>query len=103
MKKIEWPTYSGFLGSAYKEYCSSSTVHGIKLPSGLPESAKLERPIFTPSTKAAAGEKDENVHPDKRQYIQTDRMLLVPHYMLKYCATQYLNCLDPITPLWSHC
>ncbi|CAD6566097.1 MAG: Bifunctional purine biosynthetic protein ade1 [Cyphobasidiales sp. Tagirdzhanova-0007] len=70
----------GYLtGSAYKEYCSSSTVHGIKLPSGLPESAKLERPIFTPSTKAAAGEKDENVHPDKLpELLGSDYASLVP-------------------------
>jgi phosphoribosylaminoimidazole-succinocarboxamide synthase len=53
-------------GSAYKEYLAKGTVHGIKLPAGLKESAKLDPPIFTPSTKAAIGDKDENVHPDKR-------------------------------------
>lgn len=55
-------------GSAYKEYLQSGTVHGIKLPPGLKESARLEPPIFTPSTKADVGDKDENVHPDRRKY-----------------------------------
>lgn len=57
-------------GSAYKEYLQKGTVHGIKLPAGLPESAKLDPPIFTPSTKAAVGDKDENVHPDEREQEQ---------------------------------
>jgi len=56
----------GYLtGSAYKEYLKSGTVHGIRLPPGLPESAKLDPPIFTPSTKADVGDKDENVHPGR--------------------------------------
>jgi phosphoribosylaminoimidazole-succinocarboxamide synthase len=36
------------------------------MPKGLLESEKLERPIFTPSTKAEQGQHDENIHPDKR-------------------------------------
>jgi phosphoribosylaminoimidazole-succinocarboxamide synthase len=50
----------GYLsGSGWKEYRSSGTVCGIKLPSGLVESARIE-PIFTPATKAETGH-DENV------------------------------------------
>jgi phosphoribosylaminoimidazole-succinocarboxamide synthase len=46
----------GYLsGSAWKEYQSHGTVAGMKLPAGLQESAKLEEPIFTPSTKAETG------------------------------------------------
>lgn len=46
----------GYLsGSAWKEYQESSSVCGIKLPSGLKESDKLSEPIFTPATKAASG------------------------------------------------
>lgn len=56
-------------GSAYKEYLQNGTVHGIKLPPGLKESAKLDPPIFTPSTKADVGDKDENVHPDRCKRI----------------------------------
>ena len=52
-------------GSAWAEYKKSGTVHGISMPSGLVESQKLPKPMFTPSTKAEAGEHDENIHPDK--------------------------------------
>ena len=46
----------GYLaGSGWAEYQRSGTVCGIKLPEGLKESSKLERPIFTPSTKAEEG------------------------------------------------
>jgi phosphoribosylaminoimidazole-succinocarboxamide synthase len=46
----------GYLsGSGWKEYKKSQTVCGIKLPSGLTESAKLPEPIFTPATKAEEG------------------------------------------------
>ena len=46
----------GYLsGSGWKEYQSSGTVCGIKLPPGLRESDKLPAPIFTPSTKEESG------------------------------------------------
>jgi len=48
-------------GSGWKEYQKSGTVCGIPLPAGLKEAAKLPQPIFTPSTKAAVGDHDENV------------------------------------------
>lgn len=51
----------GYLsGSGWKEYQRSGTVCGIRLPGGLLESARLEAPIFTPSTKAEEGH-DENI------------------------------------------
>jgi phosphoribosylaminoimidazole-succinocarboxamide synthase len=51
----------GYLsGSAWNEYQGEGKVSGIKLPSGLQESAKLEEPIFTPSTKAETGH-DKNI------------------------------------------
>ena len=51
----------GYLaGSGWSEYGKSGTVCGIALPTGLVESARLDEPIFTPSTKAAAGH-DENI------------------------------------------
>src|SRR5215813_187909 len=41
----------GYLsGSGWKEYNTSGSVCGIKLPSGLRESEKLPEPIFTPAT-----------------------------------------------------
>lgn len=52
----------GYLfGSAWKEYRESSYVCGIRLPEGLVEASRLEKPIFTPSTKAPVGEHDENI------------------------------------------
>ncbi|QLF92802.1 phosphoribosylaminoimidazolesuccinocarboxamide synthase [Pseudomonas sp. ABC1] len=49
------------VGSGWKEYQSKGTVCGIPLPVGLREAAKLAQPIFTPSTKAAVGDHDENI------------------------------------------
>jgi phosphoribosylaminoimidazole-succinocarboxamide synthase len=48
-------------GSGWKEYRERGSICGIPLPPGLPESSKLETPIFTPSTKAEAGTHDENI------------------------------------------
>jgi phosphoribosylaminoimidazole-succinocarboxamide synthase len=49
------------VGSGWKEYQKRGTVCGIALPAGLKEAAKLPQPIFTPSTKAAVGDHDENI------------------------------------------
>lgn len=52
----------GYLvGSGWKEYKAKGTVCGIQLPAGLQEASKLPEPIFTPSSKAAVGEHDENI------------------------------------------
>lgn len=52
----------GYLvGSGWKEYKAKGTVCGITLPAGLQEASKLPQPIFTPSSKAAVGEHDENI------------------------------------------
>jgi len=48
-------------GSAWKEYTTSGTVHGMAVPAGLRQSDRLPEPLFTPSTKAAVGEHDENI------------------------------------------
>ncbi|ROR29471.1 phosphoribosylaminoimidazolesuccinocarboxamide synthase [Inmirania thermothiophila] len=52
----------GYLaGSGWKEYQREGTVCGIPLPPGLRQAERLPEPIFTPSTKAAVGEHDENI------------------------------------------
>lgn len=52
----------GYLtGSGLKEYKSTGSVSGIKLPPGLTEASLLPEPIFTPSTKAEMGEHDMNI------------------------------------------
>lgn len=48
-------------GSGWKEYCATGRVCGLLLPPGLKESDKLTEPIFTPSTKAHAGDHDVNI------------------------------------------
>jgi len=59
----------GYLsGSGWKSYQKDGTVCGIKLPSGMMESSKIERPIFTPSTKAEAGH-DINISFDEVKEI----------------------------------
>lgn len=56
----------GYLvGSGWKEYKKSGSVCGIKLPAGLQEAQQLPQPLFTPSTKAVAGEHDENISFDQ--------------------------------------
>jgi phosphoribosylaminoimidazole-succinocarboxamide synthase len=56
----------GYLsGSGWKEYQSSGSVSGIRLPAGLRESEKLPNPIFTPATKALSGTHDENISYDQ--------------------------------------
>ena len=51
----------GYLsGSGWKEYRTTGMVCGERLPAGLVESSRLDRPIFTPATKAESGH-DENV------------------------------------------
>lgn len=56
----------GYLvGSGWKEYKKSGSVCGIALPAGLQEAQQLPQPLFTPSTKAVAGEHDENISFDQ--------------------------------------
>jgi phosphoribosylaminoimidazole-succinocarboxamide synthase len=52
----------GYLvGSGWKDYKKTGTLCGIQLPAGLQEAEKLPQPLFTPSTKAAVGDHDENI------------------------------------------
>jgi phosphoribosylaminoimidazole-succinocarboxamide synthase len=52
----------GYLaGSGWKEYQQGGTVCGVPLPAGLKLASRLPEPIFTPATKAAVGDHDENI------------------------------------------
>lgn len=64
MLPVEFVIRGYLAGSGWKEYAESETVCGIRLPSGLGESAKLETPIYTPATKATDGH-DINISPDE--------------------------------------
>ena len=52
------------IGSGWKDYQASGSLCGIQLPAGLQQAQQLTAPIFTPSTKAAVGDHDENVSYD---------------------------------------
>ncbi|MBN8262680.1 MAG: phosphoribosylaminoimidazolesuccinocarboxamide synthase [Xanthomonadales bacterium] len=49
------------IGSGWKDYQRSGAISGIALPAGLRQAEQLPEPIFTPSTKAAVGDHDENI------------------------------------------
>jgi phosphoribosylaminoimidazole-succinocarboxamide synthase len=49
------------IGSGWKDYQKTGKVCGIALPAGLKEAEKLPEVIFTPATKAPAGQHDENI------------------------------------------
>ena len=52
----------GYLaGSGLADYLASGSVCGVPLPAGLEDGSRLPEPVFTPATKAAMGEHDENV------------------------------------------
>ena len=49
------------IGSGWKDYQASGAICGIALPAGLQQAARLPAPIFTPASKAEAGDHDENI------------------------------------------
>lgn len=49
------------VGSGWKDYQATGAIAGIELPAGLAQAEKLPEPIFTPATKAEAGEHDETI------------------------------------------
>jgi phosphoribosylaminoimidazole-succinocarboxamide synthase len=49
------------IGSGWKDYQKSGGICGIALPAGMKQAQRLPNPIFTPATKAALGEHDENI------------------------------------------
>jgi phosphoribosylaminoimidazole-succinocarboxamide synthase len=61
MLKIECVVRGYQSGSAWKEYKERGTVNGMPMPAGMQESEQLPQPIFTPATKAEAGEHDINI------------------------------------------
>jgi phosphoribosylaminoimidazole-succinocarboxamide synthase len=49
------------IGSGYKDYKRHGSVCGISLPKGLQMADRLPEPLFTPASKAPAGQHDENI------------------------------------------
>lgn len=58
------------IGSGWKDYQATGAVCGIRLPAGLKLADRLPEPIYTPSSKAAAGEHDENI-----DFAKTEELL----------------------------
>ena len=85
-------------GSAWVEYQKSGTVHGLSVPANMRESTQFIPPLFTPSTKAEIGQKDENIHPDSCVspvpacvvYATADPPLAAPQ-----CATSFPTLRSP--------
>jgi phosphoribosylaminoimidazole-succinocarboxamide synthase len=61
------------IGSGWKDYQRSGGVCGIPLPQGLQMATQLPEPLFTPATKAAVGEHDENI-----PYAEVEKLLGAP-------------------------
>jgi phosphoribosylaminoimidazole-succinocarboxamide synthase len=81
----------GYLsGSGWKEYRKAGTVCGIPLPAGLRESERLPKALYTPSTKAAIGQHDENIPPEQAAAI------IGPHAetVAKLAVTLYTRARD---------
>jgi phosphoribosylaminoimidazole-succinocarboxamide synthase len=65
----------GYLaGSGWKEYQDGGSICGIPIKEGLRESSQLEKPIFTPATKAELGDHDENITFEKAKEIVGDKL-----------------------------
>lgn len=58
------------IGSGWGDYSRTGAVCGVQLPHGLRMASKLPSPIFTPATKAAVGDHDENI-----SYAQTETLI----------------------------
>ncbi|HEU5443445.1 MAG TPA: phosphoribosylaminoimidazolesuccinocarboxamide synthase [Steroidobacteraceae bacterium] len=61
------------IGSGWKDYQKTGAVCGVSLPANLPLASRLPAPIFTPATKAAAGEHDENI-----SFQQVEKLIGAP-------------------------
>ncbi|ALG83643.1 phosphoribosylaminoimidazolesuccinocarboxamide synthase [Gordonia phthalatica] len=61
MVQVECVARGYLTGSGLIDYNATGSVCGVELPAGLGEADKLPEPIFTPATKAAVGDHDENV------------------------------------------
>jgi phosphoribosylaminoimidazole-succinocarboxamide synthase len=58
------------IGSGWRDYLDNGAVCGIDLPAGLEQASRLPETLFTPATKAAAGDHDENI-----SYEQVEEMI----------------------------
>lgn len=93
----------GYLcGSAYDEYIKYGTVSGMKMDKHLKMNSRFENPIFTPSTKAEIGDKDENIDfsemeisvgKDQANFIR-DKSIELYNYAHDYSRDKGLTLID---------
>lgn len=57
------------IGSGWKDYCKTGRISGVELSPGLELAQRLREPIFTPSSKAPAGQHDENISMEQVQNL----------------------------------
>ena len=90
------------IGSGWKDYQRTGRISGIALPDGLRQAEQLAEPIFTPSTKAAVGDHDENIDfdtavrlcgPDLAEAVR-DATLRLYAYAADYAAQQGILLAD---------
>lgn len=90
------------IGSGWKDYQATGSLCGITLPAGMQQAGKLPEPIFTPSTKAAPGQHDENidfasvVNQVGRELAEQvrDATLGIYRYAAEYAATRGILIAD---------
>ena len=71
------------IGSGWNDYQATGAVSGIELPAGLRQAEQLPQPIFTPSTKAEAGDHDEAIDFDRVvALVGEDRATRIRHATL---------------------
>jgi phosphoribosylaminoimidazole-succinocarboxamide synthase len=90
------------IGSGWKDYQATGSVCGIELPAGLRQADRLPEVIFTPSSKAAAGQHDENVDfaatvelvgQDMAEQVR-DVSIAVYRYAVEHAATRGIIIAD---------
>lgn len=65
MMPVECVARGYLTGSGLLDYQRTGSLCGIDLPTGLVEASRFDRPLFTPATKAAQGDHDENIPFDR--------------------------------------
>ena len=61
MVPVECVARAYLTGGGLREYRETGTVSGVRLPEGLVDGDRLPEPVFTPSSKATAGQHDEPI------------------------------------------
>ncbi|MDR0530611.1 MAG: phosphoribosylaminoimidazolesuccinocarboxamide synthase [Oscillospiraceae bacterium] len=95
MLPIECIVRGYITGSGWADYQRTGTICGAPLPAGMRESEKFPEPLFTPSTKAAMGQHDENVSFERAAELLggdlAERVRAVTIAIYKKCARYALS------------